>query len=277
VAGCALAVLLAARSASAQSVGDAGAPGAGDAGAQRAGASPDVAACIAAHGRGQELRLDAQFIEARASFRVCASESCPAMIRADCATWQSSIAQDIPSIVFSFADVRGVRQPASVVLDGAPLADASTPTEIDPGAHSVRVESPGFVSIDTTVTVRSGERRRTVSMVLQRPVAVVVTPPPDAVLPPRPFRVPTASWVLGGAGVGLVGIWGGLGAHVLVARQDAAQTCAPFCPQSVVGPLRTELLVGDILLATGAAAITAAVVVLIVDRVSPPRVTRSSR
>jgi hypothetical protein len=67
---------------------------------------------------------------------------------------------------------------AHVTVDGETTTPAGRPVRVDPGDHTVRVEKPGFLPVELTVSVGAGEAKN---------LDVRLSPEPPA--PPRPTRV----------------------------------------------------------------------------------------
>src|SRR5882762_600347 len=74
--------------------------------AAEAGAT-DVQACLSASEKGQNARKAGKLREARENFLVCGSTSCPALVRHDCAQWNSELASSFPTVVFGAHDKSG--------------------------------------------------------------------------------------------------------------------------------------------------------------------------
>src|SRR5690242_7791136 len=67
----------------------------------------EVQACLASSEKGQRARANGKLREARESFLVCGNESCPAIVRRDCAQWTSELTTALPTIVFGAKDKSG--------------------------------------------------------------------------------------------------------------------------------------------------------------------------
>src|SRR5262249_53788779 len=91
--------------------------------------------CPAASERGQRLRDDGKYVEARDSFRECARAECPAVVRKDCTKWVGEVEDSIPSLVFSAADTTGNDvTTARVLVDGVLVSPRleGKPVQVDP-------------------------------------------------------------------------------------------------------------------------------------------------
>ena len=110
--------------------------------------------CVAAAERGQQERDRAAFVEARASFRSCAADECPSLVRKDCAQWLADLETSIPSVVLGAKDARGNDVlGARILVDGRPYqeeVDSGRPIALDPGPHKFRFEHPPDAPVELT-------------------------------------------------------------------------------------------------------------------------------
>jgi hypothetical protein len=209
----------------------------------------DKSACVAAHEAAQEQRRAGSMRAARTSLDVCARESCPALVRRDCAGWLDEVAAATPSIIVEVRDVAG-RETLDVVLlvDGEQVAERldGRAIDIDPGEHTVGVRARDGKVLEEKVVLREGERRRRVALTFAPPAAPPTLPvaPSPAPLPPSPSPSPWA-WVLGGvalAGAGSFATFAVLGRG----EQDDLELCRPDCDPGALDPMRRDYLVADI-------------------------------
>lgn len=124
-------------------------------------ASADKIACVAALDAAQSLHAAHKLKEARASFVACSSESCPGVVREDCARSLLDLDGAMPSVVLS-ATVDGHDAiDARVTLDGESLPGAldGRSLAVDPGAHVARFERAGSAPVEVKFIAR--EERRT--------------------------------------------------------------------------------------------------------------------
>src|ERR1019366_7525907 len=78
------------------------------------------------------------FAAARGQFLACASASCPALVRDDCAKRLDDVERAQPTIVFDAKDGAGRDvSMVTVTVDGHPLVDRldGTSPRVDPGGH----------------------------------------------------------------------------------------------------------------------------------------------
>jgi len=138
-------------------------------------APPTKDECIDAHGRGQDLRAQGELARARTMLMVCASQSCPSLIQADCAHFAEELDRIVPSLTFAARDGAGADVPdTQVFVDDVLVAsrlDQGKPFEVNPGKHTVRFIHGGkTVSLD--VVVNQGEKARSVVASFEPPPAV---------------------------------------------------------------------------------------------------------
>ncbi len=149
-----------------------------------------------------------------------------------------------------------VRRDGQVLQPGAFGAELS----VDPGAHEVTAEAPGFVPQKYAVSLREGEKQT---------VRVVLTAPPESVASRYAGAI-----AAGGVAVVLGGVTAGLGAWTVSTHHDIVTRCAdgeqPCKDEAAALQSRgtvTNVFVG----LAGAAAVTAGVLVL-VERSKTPKV-----
>jgi hypothetical protein len=229
-------------------------------------------ACIRAAEDGQAARDANQFLRARELFAVCAAPECPAVLRKDCTSWLEEVKRRIPSIVVSVRD-RGGHDvlDAQASIDGVvrqrPLDGRAI--ELDPGLHSVRVEAAQSEPIETKVVLGAGEKDRPIlvtlgapqpSMAEATPARATPAPPSSgeaqslAPLPEQPAphkTLPLATYLLGGAAVVAMGVFGYFGIRGLVDANHLRGTCAPGCAPARVDGVEGELRAADIALGVG--------------------------
>lgn len=242
------------------------------------------AACIAAHEEGQKLRTAAKLGAARDKFKICGDPSCPDIVRADCVTWTAETTKLQPSvlIVATGRDGKEILD-VKVSLDGKEIATSldGRAIPVDPGAHKLTFRIAGEPERTADVVLKEGDRDRKVEITwgaAAPPKPPPVAPPEEPTKPPPTVPeepadgggggIHPAAWILGGVGVvggGLFATFAALGSS----EYSSAETeCMPGCSDDVVDSIRTKYLVGDISLAVGVGAMSAAIVVLVVSLTS---------
>ncbi|HEY2370345.1 MAG TPA: hypothetical protein VGH87_28310, partial [Polyangiaceae bacterium] len=200
-------------------------------------AAPTASECALAAEKSLSLRKQHALRAARSELLVCASASCPDMIRDECAHRVAEVNAAIPTVVFEARDEAGRDLGAvTVTMDGAKLADRldGTAIAIEPGEHAFTFEMAPRSAVQRSFVVREGEKDRRERIVLVAP-AVVTTPLFVRVDPrPPPKTQRTIALGVGVAGVAslLAGVaFGGVAAidwsH---AQSDCGAGCGPSSP-----------------------------------------------
>jgi hypothetical protein len=224
---------------------------------------PGMQECIAANEKSGPLQHQGKLREARAQLRLCATPSCPTLIRDDCVSGATRLDAAVPSVVFAAQDASGNDLTAVVVtMDGQVLADAldGKAVEVDPGEHAFRLETPGQPPVEKRLVILEGEKDRRERVVMgsspspkEANVRAVPVAPP--MLAKRPF--PVAGWVAAGVGVaafGFFGTFGGLGVS-----ERSSYGCATGCPGGEKSAVDSKFVVADVALGVGVVAVGAVV------------------
>lgn len=249
-----------------------------------------VARCTTAAREAQELRARGSLRAAAARLPVCTASECPAVVRRDCGRWASELQDATPTVVFRVVDARG-----SDVHEGRVLVDDDEAAggidgravALDPGAHDVAYVHEA-IRVEASVVLREGEHARTV--ILRVPAvngdaagsgagartpasgASLAPVPPDrdassSSSPSSPSSSKSSPWpfVLGAVGVVSAGIGAGLWIAGTKVHSDLGSSCAAAhtCSADDVSRGKTDLLLGDALVAVGAVALGVAVVWLV--------------
>ncbi len=190
----------------------------------------DTNACVSAYERGQVDRRAGHFDSARASFATCTAEGCPMVVKERCVQFARDLESAQPTVIVvvrdhAARDVAGAR----VALDGAAATPLpSTALRIDPGEHTLRVETSAGAA-EQHVVVREGEKDRRVELT----VGATGTEP----LVEKTTSKPVAAWAFTiGAGVALAtaGVLSGVGWGIY---SDLSSSCGHKCDPSQVAPL----------------------------------------
>jgi len=206
----------------------------------------EKASCMAAHERGQEVRLANHWVEARRLFLVCAQASCPALVVQDCTRWELELGPHIPSVVVSAKRADGSDvDDVSLAIDGTTVGRPLpvVPIPLDPGEHVLRFEHAGWPAVETRVTLHDGEHDRRVDVRLEPPAA------DSTRVSERSRRAPTGAYVATsiGAAAAIASIVflvvGKIAEHNL-----AASSCghAGTCSDAQVSPIRTDYIVSGV-------------------------------
>lgn len=209
----------------------------------------DDKACMAAAAKGQELRDEGKFVEAKPHFQQCADATCPAPIPGYCAEWLADLGKKMPSVVFRATDEGGRDvADANVEIDGKrTVAVDGRPVEIDPGKHTIKITRPGSKPFEDVIVVAQSEKDRIVLAKL----AVASAPPPAG--PPAGTEdtkkgggVPTASvvsWAIGGAALLS---FAGFGLKARIDYDDYEARCGNRCAESERDTVATSVMIADI-------------------------------
>lgn len=220
-------------------------------------AAKPARACIDAHAEGQVERDAGRLLAAAARFQACAVDTCPAMIRKECAALGADVAAQTPSVRVSAVNERG--QPiagARATIDGGQLVPEldDAPISLDPGVHQVEVTLPDGRRQVLNFSLSFGEKARPASARFEPP-----KPPPAA------RRSNQLAYVLGGVGLLGLGAWGAF-AWDGRRRQSDLETCAPHCSdRSEVDAMRRSYLIADVLLGVSAATLGTSAYLLITN------------
>ena len=226
--------------------------------------------CVIAANESQRDRDEGRLLEARKKMVLCASDACPANLRRDCREWLADVDARLPTIVVRVVDEQERdRTDATLRLDGATIALDGRAVALDPGQHWLEVEADGAEPQRQVLLAAEREIARVVHIRLQptaasasprispEPARVELTAP--APTPESSFRVPTAAWILGGAGVAALGSFTILGLSAINTRDALAARCGNLCSEDDVQSGRTQALVADISLGVGIAALAGGV------------------
>jgi len=231
-------------------------------------ADVSAAQCEPAYEGAQLLRQRGQLRAARDQAGVCARDVCPEVARRDCARWAEELAREIPTVVVVARDEsdRDVSF-ARTLVDGVARSEPGSghAFELDPGAHTFRVERSGAPPVEQSFTVYQGERDRLLRILVPgtaprwQPTATVPTYPPPArtVAPERPSPLP--AYVVGGLSVAVLATSAFLGLTGRQQLSDLRTSCAPACTDEQVSPVRTRLVLSDVALGVGLAGAALAV------------------
>lgn len=193
----------------------------------------DTDACIAANEAAVARKKADKLIEARKQLSVCASPSCPDVVRTSCERRLGEVGQAIPSLVVFATDAAGNDLTAvKVLIDGVAYADRldGNAIELDPGEHELRFEVAGHPPTVKRVFMLEGERGRRESVVVGLPPA---PPLPPGIVPgagAEPIRPDggsrrTLGWIVGGVGAAALATGGVFGVFAIRAHDSYEQQC----------------------------------------------------
>lgn len=229
--------------------------------------APTTAQCYDAHEAGQIQRKRGRIHDARVSFATCDRSVCPPIVQRDCVAWAAELAAAQPSVVVAVVredgtDVLGAR----VLVDGAPAPVDGHALELDPGAHTVRVERVGEAPFEERFAVREGDRARRVPIVLREPATS-----------PAARKPPLATYVLGTAAILALGSFGTFAYLGKSRENELSASCGDRCSDDAVAEVRRSYLAADISLGAAVVAAGAAVVVWVTSSKNAAPAVRSER
>lgn len=252
------------------------APVAAPAATPAATAALDKETCVASFDRGQKAQSDRALRRALADLIVCAQESCPSVLRADCAGVLAEVRSALPTVVFAADDGNGHELTDVQVYAGRELLASSLDGRaiaVDPGTVELRFESPGIAPVVTTRMIREGEKSRVIRVSLggasSSGAEGAGVPKGDAAADRGPSAAPgprrsTLGWVLPGslAAVGLAGLGVALYTRLhFDSRVDELRgSCAPDCTQQQRSDLSGTLVASNVALGAGLGALAVGVV-----------------
>jgi hypothetical protein len=242
-------------------------------------ARADQDACLKAHERAQLERIHGRFLEARQQLLTCVQASCPGVVRDDCRGWLQEVESSLPSVVFAVADELGRDLiDARVSSEEGLLSDRADgrALAINPGVHKVRIEARGYAPAEQQVSVREGEKRRLVRVVLRmsgsaperaaRPAQVASAPdatgepgPPQSDL--RARRLLLSGYTLAGVGVATLAAGSAVGIVGQGELEDLrSDNCRPDCDAGKVEAGKRKFVAANVAFGVGGALLAAAVV-----------------
>lgn len=209
--------------------------------------------CVLEHDRARMLRLDEQWMEARAAMSRCSLEGCPLAIRSDCRAWLEEVAQALPTLLIIVERDDGGGRPVLATIDGGPtfqLSDLAHPIEVLPGRHRLRFVLDPYAPIENEISVEKGEKNRLVKVRFIRGPSPSSVPLLGASAPPvkressRP--IPLSTYLLAGAALAAAATSTGLLVSALSMRGNARATCAPVCGSDVRQAVELRLRFADL-------------------------------
>ena len=221
---------------------------------------------------GQRAQSDRALRRALSELIVCSQESCPAVLRADCAGVLAEVRSALPSVVFAADDGSGheltdVKVYAAGELLASKLDGRAVP--IDPGTFDLRFERVGQPAVVISQMIREGEKSRVIRVSLGTPGTAVASgaassPSADYGADVVPGKRSAAGWVLPGslAAVGLAGLGVALYTRLgFDSRVDELRgSCAPECSQAQRNDLSGMVVTSNVALGVGIGSLALSVV-----------------
>jgi hypothetical protein len=235
-------------------------------------------ACIDANEQGQIAQRAGRLRDAREKLVFCAADTCPRILRTDCAKLLADVTASLPSIVVDARDASGAETTrVRVSSDGVVVTESLNGLELplDPGTHIVRFEAPDGRVVEQSVVLTVGDKRHRVTVDFSKtsPDAGPAAAPPPAASPsstePPPAHRSVLPFVLGGVAVVGLASFGGFAIAGFVQEKNLSSSCAPTCKSGSVAPVRTEYLVADISLGVGVVSGAAAAILFLLGHGAP--------
>jgi hypothetical protein len=217
----------------------------------------DTLACTKSYESAQILKKKHEYISARRDLITCMRE-CPAVVQRECGQWFDALEAVVPSIVIHAEAAGDDRTEVKVELDGKMLSEKldGKAIDLDPGQHELKFSLPGFPDVRKSVLVREGEQLRLIHIVFEQPeatfgLAAKPAPPPPVMRRP----VPVVVYVVGGIAVAGGAGFAGFGLVGSAQRSRLESRCSPRCQDSAVDGVHRNLLIADVSLGVGLAAL----------------------
>jgi hypothetical protein len=235
----------------------------------------DKKACAAAFANAQRQMRSGNLIEAKKSLILCGGPQCPTAMHPDCQQWLSSVESSIATVVFRVSSASGP-PPSEVVVSvdgGEAVRLDGRAVSVDPGAHEVSVEAPGYRTTTKRIVVSEGDRLRN-ELVILAPLEEIRREDHDFLpgqaipLVAQSTEAPSSRWTLPIVIASSVAVLGGLGAVYfgVKARSDDRQleSCTPDCTWDAVDRVKREYLWTNLSIGLAAAGITTATLLWVI-------------
>jgi len=233
----------------------------------------DVAAtCTTSYESAQISKKKKEYQSARRELLACI-RTCPAVVQRECGQWLDALEPVVPSIVIHAEAAGEDRSEVKVEMDGKMLAERldGKGIDVDPGRHDFVFSLEGYPPIRKTVLVQDGEQLRVLNAAFEKPDAGGSSGRKAAVTS-RP--VPVATYVLGGIALAGGAAFAAFGLVGNSQRNRLETECMPHCSDGQVDGLRRNMIVADVSLGVGLAALaTSTVIWLARPSVPSPRGT----
>lgn len=233
-------------------------------------AAPNAATkeCISAFDQGQHLKSDHHLKEAHTQLLACTKETCPSVLRADCAEVLRSVDAALPSVVLA-ADDAGKDVTDVKVSNGGEVLTTSLDAraiELDPGEYDFVYEHGANPPLTVHFVLREGEKNRIVKASFNpkkpAPVMRLETPPRTTV----GYIVPAGAAVIGITSLVLAGL---SKMSFAERRDEMIRVCQPVCTQENRDDLSGRLVRANIELGIGIGALVVAAVTWFIFSPSP--------
>lgn len=234
--------------------------------------APEVVACAQDYEAAQVEAKAGHLRTAVEKAVSCAQDRCPSYVRGDCLRFVDEYKSQTPSIIVVARDKNGCdTTDAKVTVDGKLVLDKvdGRAIELDPGEHVVSVSAAGVVAEEQRIVATQSQKDRQLSFGEARAPGckkgAIAPPPPPVKIERSPMTV--AGLVLGGLGLGALATSAGFGIAGFVQRGEL-DDCKP-CSAQRIDDVRRTFIIGDVLLASGAALVGTSIALLVVGGNQP--------
>jgi hypothetical protein len=223
-------------------------------------------ACIDHNEQAQLAQKAGRLRDAQSHLVSCAGETCPPLVRADCARLLGEVSELVPSVIVDARDASGgetsdVRMYADDALVTSKLN--GTAVELDPGPHTLRFEM-GARTREQRIVLKEGEKRRRVSITFAEAVASTSN---------EPNRSSPWPWVFGGIAGAAVASFVTFAAIGYGDEKHLASHCAPDCTPGDVTSIKRDYVIADVSAGVAVVSLAIAVVMVWMDRSRAPHET----
>ncbi|MBS2013408.1 MAG: hypothetical protein JST00_11000 [Deltaproteobacteria bacterium] len=246
--------------------------------ADESGGASEKERCVAAFDRGQRAQSDRALRRAQSELIACAQESCPAVLRADCAGVLAEVRRALPTLVLAADDGDGHElADVKVSSGGEVLATRLDGHAIpfDPGTFELTFEASGAAPVKMVAIVHEGEKSRVVRASL--PGARGGVEAGDA--GGTRVRRDALGWALP---ISLLAASAGAFTVAGLSRlsfddtvDELRATCAPECSLAQRDDLSSKLVVSNVALGAGIGLAALAVVSWFLTAPTSPRTSRA--
>jgi hypothetical protein len=246
------------------------------------------AECASAYVDAQRLMKGGSLKKARERLRICAADDCLPAVKKDCVTWLDEVNTNMASVVVvARGRDRNETMNVRVFVDDELVAEKldARGIDVEPGTHKFRFELEGNPPLHQEVLLRQGQKNKVVEVSWYEDRGSSPTggaagatsgssagggSTHDSTTARPPQALPILPIVLGG--VGLVAAGTGVAFWLMSEgkKSDLEEArCAPACSSDDVDAIKTNRVVGDILVGVGVVAIAVGVVLYVTQPKAP--------
>jgi hypothetical protein len=197
-------------------------------------ADPTKQECVEANDAAQDLRQSGKLRRAREKLAICASASCPGVVRDDCTQRLAELDSAMPHVVFAAKDGAGNDlMDVKITIDGARLADRldGSSLKVDPGLHVFVFAWEGHPSVTKKLVLAEHDQGRREVVVFGSAETPRLTSASPAAASSGDSGLPRKAIAFGVGGTGIAGlVVGSIFGAVASSKWSAAKSeCGPGC------------------------------------------------